>query len=134
MGLNREEVEKHSPLIQRMLSLNNANIEEKLQARMREIRKIFGRHDRDTASPAITACAKSERILALLEHLRENKQDMSAYIKLQELLTKRRKYLMYLKRRDYNSYFYVIKYYGIKDVDNANHKEYKNFKRVGSRI
>jgi small subunit ribosomal protein S15 len=130
MGLDREEAEKHSPLIQRMLSLNNANQEEIAKARMREIRKIFGRHERDTASPAITACAKSEQILALLDHLRKNKQDMSAYIKLQELITKRRKYLMYLKRTDFNSYFYVIKYYGIKDVDNASHKEFKNFIKI----
>jgi len=129
MGLNKEEAQKHSPLIQRMLSLENANIDELRKARMREIRKIFGTHERDTATPAITACAKSERILALLEHLKKNKQDMSAYIKLQSLVTKRRRYLMYLKRKDYNSYFYVIKYYGIKDIDFASHKEFKNFTR-----
>lgn len=129
MGLNKEEAEKHSPLIQRMLSLDNANIAEIAQARMREIRKIFGKHERDTASPAITACAKSEQILAVLEHLKNNKQDMTAYIKLQEMITKRRRYLLYLKRKDFNSYFYVIKYYGIKDVDHAGHREFKNFIR-----
>jgi len=127
MGLDKEDVEKHSPLVQRAMSLNNASIGELYKARMREIRKIFGRHERDTASPAITACAMCEQVLALLEHLRKNKQDISAYIKLQQFLTKRRKYLMYLKRKDTNSYYYVIKYYGVKDFEYANHKEFKNF-------
>ncbi len=94
---------------------------------MREVIKIFGRHERDNASPAVTACAKSERILSVLEHLRRNKQDMCAYIKLQSLLAKRRKYLTYLKKKDYNAYYYVIKYYGIKDLDFADHRGHKNF-------
>jgi hypothetical protein len=53
---------------------------------------------------------------------------MTAFMKLQKYLTKRRKYMIYLKRKDFNSYSYVIKYYGLKDFDDAMHKTFKNFK------
>jgi ribosomal protein S15 len=125
MGLTQEDMKHHHPLVQRALSLDNASIGEFKKARMLEIRKIFGTHERDTATPPITACALCENVLALLSHIKKNKSDMSAFIKLQKYLTKRRKYLLYLKRTDFNSYSYVIKYYGIKDYPDAQHKNFK---------
>jgi ribosomal protein S15 len=119
---------QHHPLVQRALSLDNASIEEFKKARMQEIRKIFARHERDTATPPITACALCENVLSLLTHIKKNKKDVTAYIKLQSYLTKRRKYLLYLKRTDFNSYSYVIKYYGIKDFDDHQHKKFKRRK------
>lgn len=116
---------QHHPLVQRALSLDNASIGEFKKARMLEIRKIFSRHERDTATPPITACALCEKVLALLTHIKKNKKDVTAYIKLQTYLTKRRKYLLYLKRTDFNSYSYVIKYYGIKDFEDHQHKNFK---------
>ncbi len=116
---------QHHPLVQRAMSLNNASIEEFKKARILEIRKIFGRHERDTATPPITASALCEKVLALLSHIKKNKKDMTAYIKLSSYLVKRRRYLLYLKRTDFNSYSYVIKYYGIKDFDDPMHKKFK---------
>jgi hypothetical protein len=52
---------------------------------------------------------------------------MTAFIKLQRYLAKRRKYLLYLKRTDFNSYSYIIKYYGLKDFDSAQHKIFKRY-------
>ena len=125
MGLTEDDMQHHHPLVQRALSLDNASIEEFRKARMLEIRKIFGRHERDTATPPITACALCEQVLALLSHIKKNKNDMTAFMKLQKYLTKRRKYLLYLKRTDFNSYSYVIKYYGLKDFEEAQHKTFK---------
>jgi small subunit ribosomal protein S15 len=122
MGLTESDISQHSELVQRAMSLNNASIEEFKKARMLEIRKMFGRHERDTASPAITACALCEKVLNLLTHINKCKQDMTGFIKLQKYLTKRRKYLLYLKLKDFNSYSYVIKYYGLKDFDDSMHK------------
>lgn len=59
---------------------------------------------------------------------------MTAFMKLQKFLTKRRKYLLYLKRKDFNSYSYVIKYYGIKDFDDSMHKENLRMKRLPPRL
>jgi small subunit ribosomal protein S15 len=130
MGLSGEDMSKHSDLVKRALSLNNASIEEFKNARMLEIRKVFGRHERDTASPAITACALCEQVLNLLTHINRNKNDMTGFIKLQKFLTKRRKYLLYLKLKDFNSYSYVIKYYGIKDFDDSLHKQHLRGRRL----
>lgn len=125
MGLTSEDMKDHHPLVQRALSLDNASIGEFQKARMLEIRKIFGTHEKDTATPPITACALCEKVLSLLSHIRKNRGDMTAYIKLQKYLTKRRKYLLYLKRTDFNSYSYVIKYYGLKDFEDHQHKNFK---------
>jgi small subunit ribosomal protein S15 len=126
MGLTNDDMQQHHPLVQRAMSLDNASVSEFKQARMTEIRKIFARHERDTATPPITACALCENVLALLSHIKQNKNDMTAYIKLQKYLTKRRKYLLYLKRKDFNSYSYVIKYYGLKDFEDHMHKTFKH--------
>lgn len=131
MGLTSDDMEQHHPLVQRAMSLDNASIEEFRKARMQEIRKIFARHERDTATPPITACALCENVLALLSHIKKNKNDMTAYIKLQKYLTKRRKYLLYLKRTDFNSYSYVIKYYGLKDFEDHQHKTFKRMITYG---
>ncbi len=128
MGLTSETMKHHHPLVQKAMSLDNASIPEFRKARMLQIRKIFGHHERDSATPAITACALCEKTLALLSHIKKNKKDMTAYIKLQKYLTKRRKYLLYLKRKDFNSYSYVIKYYGLSDYEDHMHKDFK--KRV----
>jgi ribosomal protein S15 len=124
MGLTGEDMKEHSEPVKRALDLNNASISEFRKARMLEIRKIFGKHERDCASPPITACALCEEVLNLLTHIQRHKSDMSAFIRLQKFLTKRRKYLLYLKRTDFNSYSYVIKYYGLKDFDESMHKDH----------
>jgi|LauGreDrversion4_2_1035121.scaffolds.fasta_scaffold802082_2 small subunit ribosomal protein S15 len=117
----------HHPLVQRAMSLDNASIGEFRKARLLEIRKTFARHERDTATPPITACALCEKVLALISHIKKNKSDMTGFIKLQKYLTKRRKYMLYLKRKDFNSYSYIIKYYGLKDFDDPQHKKFKRF-------
>jgi ribosomal protein S15 len=134
MGLTGEDMKEHSDLVKRALDLNNASIDEFKQARMLEIRKIFGRHERDTANPAITACALCEQVLNLLTHIHRHKSDMSAFIRLQKFLTRRRKYLLYLKRTDFNSYSYVIKYYGLKDFDDSMHKDHLRGIRIPKRF
>lgn len=54
---------------------------------------------------------------------------MTAVGNLQKFLTKRRRYMLFLKRVDFNAYSYIIKYYGMKDFDDSMHK---TFKRIPS--
>lgn len=89
----------------------------------------FGKHERDTATPAVTACALCEHVLSLLTHIKKHKNDMTAFMKLQRFLTKRRRYLLYLKHYDFNSYSYVIKYYGLKDYDESMSTTFKRMRR-----
>jgi len=57
--------------------------------------------------------------------MKKSKKDMTAVMKLQKFLTKRRRYMLYLKRTDFNAYSYIIKYYGMKDYDDSMHKTFK---------
>ena len=104
------------------MSIDNASIEEFRRARMLEIRKLFGKHERDTATPAVTACAMNENVVHIVAHLRKHPTDISAIINLKRVSAKRRKYMMYLKNIDYNTYAYILKYYGLKDFASINQK------------
>ena len=121
---------QHSPLVQQAMSLHNASIGELRKARILEIRRRFAKHERDTANPAITASVLCENIIHLLNHIKLHKNDMTAFIKLRHFLTKRRKYLRYLKHKDFQAYAFIVKYYGITDVDDANAKNFKRMLRI----
>ena len=114
-GLASEDLANHSDLVKRAMSIDNASIGEFRQARMLEIRKLFARHERDTASPPIMACALNEKVLHMVSHLKTHPNDTTTKLMLSKISTKRRKYMMYLKRIDYNTYAYILKYYGLKD-------------------
>ena len=128
--MKSEEMSYHSPLVQQAMGLHNASIGEMRKARILEIRRRFSKHERDTASPAITASVLCENVIHNLNHLKLHKNDMSAFIKLKHYLTKRRKYLRYLKHKDPNAYCFIVKYYGIKDIDDAMAKSFKRMLRI----
>lgn len=127
--MTSEEMQKHTPLVQQAMGLHNASIGEMRAARVLEIRRRFGRHERDTASAAITASVLCENVIHLLNHIKLHKRDMCAFIKLRRYLAIRRNSLKYLKRKDFQAYSFVIKYYGLKDLDDSNHKEFKRMLR-----
>ena len=128
--MSSKEMSQHTPLVQQAMGLHNASIGEMRKARVLEIRERFGKHERDTANPGITASVLCENVIHLLNHIKLHKNDMSAFIKLKHFLTKRRKYLRYLKRKDFQAYAFIVKYYGIKDIDDANAKSFKRMLRI----
>ena len=56
----------------------------------------------------------TDRIKYLTDHLKENKKDHSARKGLVDLVSKRKKMLDYLKRRDVETYELLIKELGIR--------------------
>ena len=58
----------------------------------------------DVGNQAIKAAISCERVISLLDHLRENHKDVSALIRLQKQLAVRRKDLFYLKRNEFLAY------------------------------
>ena len=56
----------------------------------------------------------------MVAHLRSNPTDKTSFIRLNKVATKRRKYMMYLKKLDYNTYAYILRYYGLKDFPEYN--------------
>lgn len=57
--------------------------------------------------------------------MRLHPKDKLGYIRLSRKLKKRRRYMLYLKRKDANAFHYVCKYYGIKDSNFAMHRTFK---------
>lgn len=53
----------------------------------------------------------------MLDHIRKNHKDVAALIKLQRLLVRRRKSLLYLKRQDGLKYRQVLRVYNIPDIE-----------------
>ena len=76
----------------------------------------FGQHSMDTGNQAIQAAVFCEKVVSLLNHLRENHKDVSALIRLQRGLAQRRRSLFYLKNHNFLAYAHVLKVYGLTDL------------------
>lgn len=118
-NISEEDLIGHNDLLKRAMSIDNASIKEFRQARLIEIRKLFSKHERDTGSPAIQACALNEQVLHMVAHLKSHPNDTTSKLRLCKISTKRRRYMMYLKRQDYNTYAYILKYYGLKEFPDS---------------
>ena len=57
-----------------------------------------------------------ESILHLIIHVKNNRKDITAFIRLRKELQKRRKLLLYLKRNNYPGYREILAYFCLKDI------------------
>ena len=76
----------------------------------------FGKHSLDTGNQAVQAAVFCEKVVSLLNHLRENHKDVSGLIRLQRALAQRRRALFYLKTHDFLGYSHVLRVYGLADL------------------
>ncbi|MCD6356762.1 MAG: 30S ribosomal protein S15 [Anaerolineaceae bacterium] len=70
----------------------------------RKIIKEFGLHETDTGSTEIQIAMLTKRITELTEHLKIHKHDESSRRGLLKLVGQRRRFLVYLRKKNYNSY------------------------------
>lgn len=84
-------------------------------AQKAEILKEAQKHDTDTGTPEVQVSIMTARIKYLTEHFKENKKDFHSRRGLQALVSKRRKLLKYLKRKDGARYQDLIKNLGLRD-------------------
>jgi small subunit ribosomal protein S15 len=68
----------------------------------------------DTGSPEVQVALLSARISHLTEHFKVHKKDNNSRRGLLVMVSRRRKLLDYLKRRDINEYHEIIKKLGIR--------------------
>lgn len=101
--------------INRILSLRNGNSADVLKHKVRLAREEFERFPGDTGSPEVQAAVHTIRIHHLVEHLKENKQDIENAAVLNQLVQDRRKMLGYLKRKNPEKYFFTIEKLGLTD-------------------
>lgn len=79
--------------------------------------KVVGehqKHDKDTGSAQVQVGVLSRQIDELALHLKKNPKDNHSRRGLLKMVSKRRKFLDYLKRREPETYAKVVKKLGLK--------------------
>lgn len=70
----------------------------------KKIMKQNERHDGDTGSPEVQVGLLSERIKELSSHLKDHKKDHHSRRGLLKMVNKRRKLLLYIRKKDEEKY------------------------------
>lgn len=84
-------------------------------AQKSEIISTFQRQEKDTGSSEVQVSLMTNRIQYLTEHFKEHKKDFHSRRGLQRLVNKRRKLLQYMKRKNLDGYYELIKKLGLRD-------------------
>jgi len=79
-----------------------------------EIFKEYGLHEKDTGSPEVQIALLTERIKALTEHFKVHKHDNNNKRALQRLVGRRKRFLKYLKEKDFERYQNIVKKLGLR--------------------
>ena len=79
-----------------------------------EIVKKFGNNDQDTGSPEVQIAILTLRIRELTDHVKVHKKDNHTRRGLVQLVSKRKRLLKYLVRKNVDSYVNLIKELGIR--------------------
>lgn len=71
-------------------------------------------HNSDTGSSQVQIALLTQRINELTEHFKIHKKDNNSRRGLLQMVSRRRKLLDYLKRRDINEYHEIVKKLGLR--------------------
>jgi len=82
--------------------------------RKTELIGTFGIHDSDTGSPEVQIALLTDRIVYLTEHFKTHKKDHHSRRGLLKLVSRRRKLLDYLKRKDFKRYREIVTKLGLR--------------------
>ncbi|MEL7024699.1 MAG: 30S ribosomal protein S15 [Pseudomonadota bacterium] len=74
----------------------------------------YRRDEKDTGSPEVQVALLSARISDLTGHFNSHKKDHHSRLGLLKMVNKRRKLLDYLKKKDQDRYFDLIKRLGLR--------------------
>lgn len=72
------------------------------------------KHEQDTGSPEVQVALLSERIAHLTEHFKVHAKDHHSRRGLLKLVSRRRRLLDYLKKKDFDRYKNVIQTLGLR--------------------
>ena len=79
-----------------------------------EMKQEYRLHERDTGSPEVQVALLSRRIQDLTEHLQSHSKDFSSRRGLIAMVSKRRRLLDYLARKDESRYQQLIQRLGLR--------------------
>lgn len=109
-----QESEKRDILL-RILTLRNADNEEKQKKLTSLAVNEFARFEGDTGSSEVQAAVMTIEIYNLMNHIRSHPQDLLYIRKARMLTQKRQRILRYLKRDNPQKYFWAIEKLGLTD-------------------
>ena len=84
------------------------------QAEKAKIIKNYSRHDKDTGSSEVQIAIMTNRINELTRHLQTHKKDFHSRRGLLQLIGRRRRLLLYLKKKDLEAYKRLIQSLGLR--------------------
>ena len=79
-----------------------------------EIKQEYQKHEQDTGSVDVKVALLTGRIKELTEHLREHKKDHSSRRGLIMMVSKRRRLLAYMRKKDVQHYRELIASLGLR--------------------
>jgi small subunit ribosomal protein S15 len=85
-----------------------------VQEKKKNIIESFKVHSRDTGSVEVQIALLTERINSLTEHFKNNKKDHNSRRGLLSLVGRRRRFLDYLKKRDFKKYEELLDKLGLR--------------------
>lgn len=85
-----------------------------LKDEKQEIIKNYAIHEGDTGSAEVQIAVLSTRIKQLTEHLKANPKDNHSRRGLQQMVSKRKKFLTYLQKKDINRYRAIVESLGLR--------------------
>mmetsp|Transcript_25006 Transcript_25006/g.32577 ORF Transcript_25006/g.32577 Transcript_25006/m.32577 type:complete len:152 (+) Transcript_25006:56-511(+) len=103
-GVTSEIAQELSEPVKRVLSLDNASRSEVTQVRVGQAIKAFQIRPGDTGSTPCQIAGLAVKIQALQTHMKKHRKDNTSKRGLEAMLTKQRKLLLYLKRKDFDMY------------------------------
>ena len=74
----------------------------------------YRRSDSDVGSPEVQVAILTKKINALTEHMKKNKRDFSTRRGLLQMVSRRRRLLDYLAKKDQSRYVELIKRLGLR--------------------
>ena len=85
-----------------------------LKDEKQEIIKNYAVHEGDTGSAEVQIAVLSTRIKQLTEHLKANPKDNHSRRGLQQMVSKGKKFLTYLQKKDINRYRAIVESLGLR--------------------
>ncbi len=79
-----------------------------------DIYKTYGVHDKDVGSVEVQIAALTRRIADLTEHLKTHKKDFASRRGLLKMVSRRRRLIRYLRRKDPQGYVKLIESLGLR--------------------
>jgi len=130
-GVTAEEAKNLSPKVKKLLSFHNAGIPERHKFRVRKIIKEWSEHPEDTGGLAITLAITSEKIKKALEHLKKHPQDKHSAYGINNMIQRRRRFMMYFRKRQPETYYKVLREFDVADIHAIAKPNLKNHKTTG---